>query len=82
MAETTGLPKWQSHKTVHAAKIRDIIDDELLLEGIAGKEVSVIAAPNMFARYRPVAGDYYVVYDDGYASISPRQAFETGYHRF
>jgi len=28
-----------------------------------------------------VPGDYYVVYDDGYASISPREAFEAGYHR-
>ena len=81
MAETQRLPKWQSHKTVHAAKIKGIVDDELILIGVDG-DVSVIAAPNMFARYRPVAGDYYVVYDDGYASISPRQAFESGYHRF
>jgi hypothetical protein len=81
MADNNRLTKWQSHKTVHAAKILAIVDDELTLEG-ADTKVVVIAAPNMFHRYQPVAGDYYVVYDDGYASISPRQAFETGYHRF
>jgi hypothetical protein len=81
MAETTKLTKFQSHKTVHAGRILDIVGDDLTLEGADGT-VMVTAAPNMFSRYRPVEGDYYVVYDDGYASISPRQAFEAGYHRF
>ena len=81
MAETARLPKWQSHKTVHAARIKGIDGEEMTLEGVNG-DVNVTAAPQMFTRYRPVVGDYYVVYDDGYASISPRQAFETGYHRF
>jgi hypothetical protein len=82
MADTHKLLKWQSHKCVHAARILDIEDDEIVLEGVEGARVNVTAAPNMFSRYRPVVGDYYVVYDDGYASISPRQAFESGYHRF
>lgn len=81
MADTVRLPKWQSHKTVHAAKILEIDGDSMLLAGVS-EPVQVTAAPNMFSRYRPVVGDYYVVYDDGYASISPRQAFESGYHRF
>lgn len=81
MADTRGLPRWQSHKIVHAAKITGIDDDDIYLEGEDG-EIMVKAAPNMFARYHPVPGDYYVVYpDDGYASISPKQAFENGYHR-
>lgn len=86
MADTLKLPRWQSHKIVHAAKIlrRDGDDITLLIPGSAEQENSsmvVKAANNMFARYTPVAGDYYVVYDDGYASISPRQAFEEGYHQ-
>jgi hypothetical protein len=34
---------------------------------------------DLFRRYFPHPGDYYVVYEDGYASISPQAAFETGY---
>lgn len=82
MAETINLPRWQSHKIVHAAKIKSIDKLETLeLEGANGASVFVKAAPNMFARYTPIGGDYYVVYEDGYASISPHQAFEQGYHR-
>lgn len=97
MADTTRLPRWRSHKIVHAAKIVDIAPDQLWIELDVSPQVfvalssvglrdaddlmRVAPAPNMFARYMPVIGDYYVVYEDGYASISPRQAFEEGYHR-
>lgn len=30
-------------------------------------------------KHNPVAGGYYVVYDDGYKSFSPAAAFEEGY---
>ena len=84
------LPKWQSHKVVRGAKIHSIDADNILLlvpmRGPDGKPAedmiaSVRAADRMFDRYMPVPGDYYVVYDDGYASISPKKAFEEGYHR-
>lgn len=80
MIEAPGaeLPRWQSHKTVHAAKITKV-DGEMI--HIEGPYAPVRAAKNMFARYMPVPGDYYVVYDDGYASISPRVPFEEGYHK-
>lgn len=32
-----------------------------------------------FRKHKPVAGGYYVVYDDGYKSFSPAKAFEDGY---
>jgi hypothetical protein len=32
-----------------------------------------------YRRHKPSSGGYYVVYDDGYASFSPAQAFEAGY---
>lgn len=77
------LPEWQSHKRVRAARLVEINDqDQMSLEvpGDGDKPpIWVKPAANMFARYRPVPGDYYVVYDDGYAAISPKAAFEGGY---
>ena len=32
-------------------------------------------------KHNPQPGGYYVVYDDGYASWSPAEAFESGYTR-
>lgn len=32
-----------------------------------------------FAKHRPQAGGYFVIYADGYKSYSPAQAFEEGY---
>ena len=90
MADTSYLPRWQSHKIVHAAIIDSVSGEDIHLwvpPAGAGHNapfnvpVKVKAAPKMFDRYMPVPGDYYVVYEDGYASISPRQAFEDGYHR-
>jgi len=80
MADPSPLPRWQSHKIVRAAKIKKIEGMRLDLDIGEGKSHMVIAAAGMFARYQPIVGDYYVVYDDGYASISPQQAFEAGYH--
>lgn len=39
----------------------------------------IIITPEYFAKHRPVAGGYYVVYADGYTSFSPAKAFEEGY---
>lgn len=78
------LPRWQSHKLVSAAKITKVRSDdtmELETKDAGGAAIAVKPADRMFARYRPVAGDYYVIYDDGYASISPAAAFEAGYHK-
>ena len=72
------LPRWRSHKIVRAQKIREVTNGQIQLEG---PYPPIEPANGMFARYVPVPGDYYVVYDDGYASISPGQAFEDGYTR-
>lgn len=71
------LPKWKCHKVVSAASIMDYQANTIMLE--TGDVVT--AANGMFARYTPQPGDYYVVYEDGYASISPKKAFEDGYTR-
>lgn len=73
------LPLYKSHKEVHAAEIVRIVGDEISLAA-NGKNIGCVKAePNMFARYTPVQGDYYVVYPDGYKAISPKKAFEEGY---
>lgn len=79
MADSTGLRLYQSHKTVHAAKILGVSGEDITLDAPTGPMV-VKAAKNMFARYVPVPGDFYVIYRDGFASISPSQEFIDGYH--
>ncbi len=46
---------------------------------VDGSAVLRVFEPNMAARYQPKVGDYWVVYDDGYQSISPQEPFEAGY---
>lgn len=77
------MPRYISHKQVWALEI-DTIDDgdwdgsRKLTFADAG--YAPITAPvEMFTRYVPVAGDYYVQYADGYKSFSPRKAFLEGY---
>jgi hypothetical protein len=78
------LPEYRSHKVVRAAKIVKMLEgDRMLLDVRAGPNLWVHATPtpSLFSRYRPKPGDYYVVYEDGYVSISPKAAFEEGYSR-
>ena len=75
------LPQYQSHKKVRAAKITAIKGDGhddpvLVLEGVEG---SVIPDASFFGKHEPEVGGYYVVYEDGYQSYSPAEAFENGY---
>jgi hypothetical protein len=39
----------------------------------------LFVSSKLFARYVAKSGDYLVVYEDGYQSISPKVAFESGY---
>jgi hypothetical protein len=84
--ETTGTqwPRYECHKKVWALKIHSIStmdpDDNSRLVYFQGTCFPPILCPGaMFARYIPVEGDYLVVYEDGYKSFSPKQAFEEGY---
>jgi hypothetical protein len=79
------LPRFRSYKEVGALTIERIEPigegppQRWLVyfeeEGFAPAETE----PGMFARYHPRPGDKWVVYADGYKSISPRAAFEEGY---
>lgn len=74
------LPRYLCHKEVGAAKITSIqrgMGASPTLQLDTGDVVGVSQA--WLDRFTPVAGGYYVVYDDGYASFSPAEPFEAGY---
>ena len=76
------LPCWQSHKIVEAAPITSIHrgPDPRWVEVKVGVETLRFEVPaNFFSRGLPSQDDYFVRYDDGYLSWSPKQAFDEGY---
>jgi len=80
------MPRYVSHKKVWALEIEDVSDRGEQSEDrqLSFRDLGygpIVAPGEMFARYVPVAGDFYVVYADGYKSFSPRQAFLEGYTR-
>ena len=87
------MTKWQCHKIVHAEKIGKIVRDgegenretdgsaNIFFEGtenIEGYTGLKVDHDYMF-KHKPEVGGYYVVYEDGYKSFSPAEAFESGY---
>lgn len=78
---TKELPKFRSHKVVSALQIQDVKpaegDGRILYFEPPYDNITV--SREVIHRYKPIAGDYYVRYDDGYESISPRTQFEEGY---
>ena len=91
------MPKYRSHKIIHALKIKTIEFCNLNKENKDTDEGAYITPEEKgFVVFRvdrdfvekritlPLPhGDcgYYVVYDDGYKSWSPTKAFEEGYDR-
>lgn len=75
------MPRYVSYKKVWALEIASV--DRLIFKvSFLEKGYAPVKLPaDMWARYQPVAGDFYVVYDDGYKSFSPRKAFLEGYSR-
>lgn len=48
------------------------------------KDSSFVPIPvdgKFIEKHSPTAGGYYVVYEDGYKSFSPAEAFESGYSK-
>lgn len=75
------MKSYRCHKVVQAAKIVDLKDPDehrarrLVLEDFG--EITVHPHQSQFKN--ATVGGYYVVYEDGYASYSPAEAFEKGY---
>lgn len=85
-AHTATLPLWQSHKKVRAVKIESLVDlssqgkpSRYLLTPV-NKAVPPFEVDRIYVhKHGPQPGWYYVVYEDGYKSASPAEAFEAGY---
>ena len=87
------MPRYQCHKIVHALKIKSILFDRDLAKLDSNRETdgSAIITPEELRyapfkvdgayvhKHNPQVGGYYVVYDDGYKSWSPADAFDAGY---
>ncbi len=74
------LPRYKSHKQVRAASIKNVNGGQLTLD-VDGEAVIHNVDLEMFSRYQPEEGDYFMLYEDGYQSICPKNAFEGGYLR-
>lgn len=75
------FPRYRCHKEVYAIKIAQIVPS-LTGAFIHPQETTVApfeADHNYLVKHKPEVGGYFVVYDDGYKSYSPAQAFEEGY---
>lgn len=82
------MGKFKCNKVVSAARISQVIGND---QNDLGLRVNIqhpefddmtlpyVIADSMTARYTPQVGDYVVLYEDGYVSASPKEAFESGY---
>lgn len=78
-AAQTETPKYVSHKQVWALEI-DSADPMLCKLTFRDRGYAPIKTEaEVWARYKPQPGDFYVIYADGYKSFSPRKAFLEGY---
>ena len=85
----TPMPRYQCHKKVWALKIKEV---SLVFPKLGpGGACYLVPEEKMFstlvvsseyvAKHNPQASGYFVVYEDGYQSYSPANAFEEGYTR-
>jgi hypothetical protein len=78
-----GFPAYLSHKVVWALPIAEIEETRLTVAHPDPMTPWVsFDDPRFFAGDRkPQVGDMLVIYEDGYVSWSPKDAFEAGYTR-
>jgi hypothetical protein len=83
------LPEFQSHKIVRAALIlavalHDTGTGTLTLQIPSGEnpahKVDISVTSAYMQKHQPQVDGYYVLYQDGYESFSPAEAFEEGYN--
>lgn len=83
MSATVEMPKYQCHKLKWALKIKSIdFNAEDGLEYLTPEDPKYSPIPITIEwemKHNPEDGGYYVVYEDGYASFSPAEAFESGH---
>jgi len=86
----TEMPKYKCHKEVWALKIKNIVphnadnhnaetDGSAMIEPADARYAAFKVDYDYMRKHKPHVGGYYVVYEDGYKSFSPADAFESGY---
>lgn len=84
MATMAVMPLYECHKKAWALKIREVISD-LDGQGITLSFENPHFLPRSFHNLElehkpvPMAGMYFVQYENGYFSFSPAKVFEEGY---
>jgi len=80
------MPLYKCHKTVRALKITGVTPHMLsgkcadcILKFDHDAIKSKTVSGDYYNKHQPKPGGYYVVYEDGYESFSPAEAFEGGY---
>ena len=76
------MPRYKSHKIVHALKIESISlgqDGNAMIVPVEKGYAAFPVDAAYVGKHTPKAGGYFVVYPDGYKSWSPADAFEDGY---
>ena len=73
------IPLYQSHKQVRALKVRYDPSSSKMLLPVDLKYLAFEMPSEWFVKHEPKALGYFVVYDGGYKSWSPVEAFEGGY---
>lgn len=75
----TKLKRYRSHKEVWAAKITDIAVTETCITLSFENDKVSIGYDLLHQKPSPKIGMYLIIYNDGYFSFSPADAFESGY---
>ena len=84
------MPRYVCHKRVHALEIERVeyetgkkpqneTDGGAFLFPKDNRFFRFLVGFDFVQKHNPQAGGYYVVYEDGYKSFSPKKAFEDGY---
>src|SRR6267142_3621578 len=86
MTDTSNMPAYECHKIVHALEVASVGNYKNNPElGSLVRAITFVDGTtrdlkdDIFKRYVPDPGDFYVVYEDGYEWFSPRKAFLDGY---
>lgn len=78
------MPVYQSFKKVHALKMARLyrgLGGFLFFTPAEPGYADIKLDPQYVTKHDPQVGGYYVVYEDGYKSWSPAEAFENGYRQ-